>query len=233
MATNFPTSIDSYTTKIDATDYPQAADVNNPQDAIVALETKVGINGSGTNTSLDYKLASIGTGQVARPVGEITMYGAASAPTGWLLCDGAAVSQATYASLYGVIGSTYNTGGEGGGNFRLPNLKSNVPVGYNSGDTNFNALGKTGGEATHTLTGAESGTAVHGHGVTDPTHRHSVNAAAQGPTYSGSGTAAQVSSTNTGYAATGLTVNNSAAANAVNAHNNIQPYITLQFIIKY
>lgn len=56
MSTNFPTSLDSYTAKVDGTDYPQAAHINNPQDAIVALETKVGIDSSAVATSLDYLL---------------------------------------------------------------------------------------------------------------------------------------------------------------------------------
>lgn len=57
MSTNFPTSLDSYTTKVDGTDYPQASHINNPQDAIMALEAKVGVNSSAVTTSHDYKLS--------------------------------------------------------------------------------------------------------------------------------------------------------------------------------
>jgi len=63
MSTNFPTSLDSYTTKVDSTDYPQAAHINNPQDAIVALETKVGVNSSAVTTSHDYKIAQLESGR--------------------------------------------------------------------------------------------------------------------------------------------------------------------------
>jgi microcystin-dependent protein len=44
-------------------------------------------------------------------------------PSGYLECDGSVVAQATYFNLYTAIGATYDTGGEGAGNFRLPNLQ--------------------------------------------------------------------------------------------------------------
>ena len=56
MATNFPTSLDSYTTKIDNTDDVLAAHVNDLQSAVSALETKMGVTSSAVNTTLDYFL---------------------------------------------------------------------------------------------------------------------------------------------------------------------------------
>jgi len=65
MSTNFPdTAIDSFTTKTDNVDDVMAADVNNLQDAVVAIETKVGIDNSTVATSLDYKVTHIGTSQI-------------------------------------------------------------------------------------------------------------------------------------------------------------------------
>jgi len=65
MATNFPsTAIDSYTAKTDNVDDVMAIDVNNLQDAVVAIETKVGIDNSTVATSLDYKVTHIGTSQI-------------------------------------------------------------------------------------------------------------------------------------------------------------------------
>lgn len=61
MATNFPTSKDSYTTLVDGTDYPKAAYLNDRGDAIEALETKVGIDGSTVTTSHDYKISTLET----------------------------------------------------------------------------------------------------------------------------------------------------------------------------
>jgi len=54
---------------------------------------------------------------------------AANIPSGYLQCNGAIVSQAEYSSLYKAIGTTWNTGGEGAGNFRLPNLAQNLASG--------------------------------------------------------------------------------------------------------
>ncbi len=79
MSTNFPTSLDSYTDKVDGSDYPQAKDVNDLQDAIVQLETKVGINSSGSSNSLDYKVNNFFvTGR------KLWLY-ENTAPTGWTI----------------------------------------------------------------------------------------------------------------------------------------------------
>lgn len=60
MASNFPaTAIDSFTTKVDGTDYPAAAHINDLQNAVVAVQTKVGVDSSAVTTSHDYKLSGI------------------------------------------------------------------------------------------------------------------------------------------------------------------------------
>jgi hypothetical protein len=59
---NFPTSIDSYTTKQDGVDYPQAAHINDLQSAVVALETKVGADNSAVATSVDYLIKNTTAG---------------------------------------------------------------------------------------------------------------------------------------------------------------------------
>lgn len=60
---------------------------------------------------------------IGSPAGVVQMYAGSSAPTGWLICNGAVVSQTTYPELYAAIGATFNTGGEGAGNFRLPDMR--------------------------------------------------------------------------------------------------------------
>lgn len=102
------------------------------------------------------------------PTGGITMYGAGSAPTGWLLCDGSAVSRTTYAGLFAVISDTYGVG-NGTTTFNLPNLKGRVPVGRDSGDSSFDVLGETDGAKTHTLTTSEMPSHTH----TQNSHNHS------------------------------------------------------------
>ena len=76
--------------------------------------------------------------------GFIQMFAGSTAPTGWLLCDGSAVSRTTYADLYAVIGTTYGSG-NGSTTFNLPDLRGRVGVGYKSTDTAFDTLGETGG----------------------------------------------------------------------------------------
>lgn len=85
----------------------------------------------------------------AIPAGSINMYGGASAPAGWLLCDGTAVAQATYPDLYAAIGTNFNTGGEGAGNFRLPDMRQRFPLGKAASGTG-STLGGSGGAIDHT-----------------------------------------------------------------------------------
>jgi len=76
------------------------------------------------------------------PTGSMIMYAGATAPTGWLLCNGAAVSRTTYVQLFTVIGTTFGIG-DGSTTFNLPNFQSasattmRVPAGAGTG----NALG--------------------------------------------------------------------------------------------
>ncbi|MBN2829168.1 MAG: tail fiber protein [Candidatus Cloacimonetes bacterium] len=108
---------------------------------------------AGNHTHSDYSI----------PAGVVQQYAGNSAPTGYLLCNGAAVSRTTYATLFAAIGTTYGSG-NGSTTFNLPNLQGKVPVGRLSTDTSFDVLGETGGESTHTITSSEM-----------PAHTHSVN----------------------------------------------------------
>lgn len=64
--------------------------------------------------------------------GAITMYGGSTAPTGYLICDGTAVSRTTYADLFTAIGTNYGTG-NGTTTFNLPNLVNRFPTGGTPG----------------------------------------------------------------------------------------------------
>lgn len=66
------------------------------------------------------------------PVGSVLMWTTPSAPTGWLLCDGSAVSRTTFASLFAVIGTTFGAG-DGSTTFNLPDMITRVPRGGNPG----------------------------------------------------------------------------------------------------
>lgn len=114
--------------------------------------------GSGGSTSTP----APGSGGDSSPVGTVTMFAGSSAPTGWLLCNGAAVSRTTYATLFDAIGTTYGSG-DGSTTFNLPNLQGRVPLGASSSY----ALGSTGGATTaatsdHTLTADEIPAHTHG-----------------------------------------------------------------------
>lgn len=105
------------------------------------------------------------------PPGMIMMFAGTSIPTGWLRCDGSAVSSGSYPSLATLIGTTYNIGGEGLGNFRLPNLKQRFPLGKSSTGTG-STLGGTGGAIDHTHTlNAHVHSMSHNH---DATHTHTM-----------------------------------------------------------
>jgi len=82
------------------------------------------------------------------PVGCVIPFAGAAAPTGWLLCQGQAISRTTYAQLFSVIGTTYGSG-DGKTTFNLPDMRGRVAVGS---DAN---LGAKAGAKTHALTNAE------------------------------------------------------------------------------
>lgn len=82
--------------------------------------------------------------------GAILPYGAGSAPTGYLLCDGSAVSRSTYSDLFTAISTTWGAG-DGSTTFNVPDLRGRVPVGQNA--STFAALAATGGTETGTPSG--------------------------------------------------------------------------------
>lgn len=102
------------------------------------------------------------------PTATIVATARATAPDGWLLCDGSNVSRATYATLFSAIGTAFGAG-DGSSTFGLPNLKGRVPVGRDGAQTEFDTLGETGGSNTHTHTNPASGTSgAHTHQIDPP-----------------------------------------------------------------
>jgi microcystin-dependent protein len=129
--------------------------------------------GATLNADLDKIDNQVFTNQTAAaagqaPIGSITMFGGATPPTGWLICDGSSLSTAApYDKLFAIL--QYAHGGSGA-NFNLPNLQGAFPLGAGPGAQIDVALGATGGEAAHALTWNETG--AHYHNVPDPTHTH-------------------------------------------------------------
>jgi len=134
-------------------------------------------------------------------------------PENWLLCNGQAVSRTDYAELFNVLGTKYGIG-DGSSTFNLPNLQGKIPVGKDSNDTDFNTLGKTGGEKRHTLTLNEIPIHNHGWGY--------ANSAASGNSTWGSA----------GNNATGTAKDVIKDSGGGQSHNNLQPYTVCNFMIK-
>ena len=105
------------------------------------------------------------SGSLAFPVGVVIAYGGSTAPAGWLLCDGAAVSRSTYSALFGIVGTSFGPG-DGSTTFDLPDLRQRVPLGKAAAGTG-STLGGTGGTIDHRHT--YSTVVSHDHTVNPPT----------------------------------------------------------------
>lgn len=160
------------------------------------------------------------------PTASVIPYAGASAPAGWLLANGQSVSTTTFAALFSIIGYTY---GGGGSVFSVPNMLNNVPIGAGSSYT----LGSTGGEATHVLTISEMPTHTHPNTFNDPGHIHNFVASERTDLQAGgtSGALNNTGNTPTDSSLTGATITNVAQGGGA-AHNNIQPFLALNYIIK-
>lgn len=190
-------------------------------DASVDANRAVGTNhikdGAVTAAKLDSAAVS-----VLMPTATVLPYAGSTAPTGYLVCAGQSVSTSTYADLHGVIGYTY---GGSGASFNLPDLRGRVIAGKDnmggttasrltnqSGGLEGDNLGATGGHETHQLTEAEL-----------PSHDHNINL--KRSDQGGSNGSSNILITG------GLNYPTELAGSD-QAHNNVQPTIILNYIIK-
>jgi len=183
-------------------------------------------------TRYDFDGANL-TGIEGVNTGIVVPWGSASIPSGFLLCDGQSVSQATYAALFAIIGTTY--GNPGGGNFNVPDLRDRTIVGVSS--SNSKALAQGIGANTVTPTGNISGST----GSTTLTtaqiasHSHTVNSTCGGGFSNTALSGGSAMSTFPPTSSTGggqshdhtLSANFSGSANSV-----LQPGLVLNYIIK-
>ena len=179
MATNFPSSLDSFTnptTSDTLASVPHASQHADVNDAVEALQAKVGVDSSTVAQSLDYLVRS------AMPVGSVIPFAGSSSPdASWLVCDGSAVSRTTYSDLFAILGTAYGAG-DGSTTFNLPNMKGRVPVGIDPADSDFDNLGDSGGEKSHILIASEMPSHSHAFtgsssstGVQSNNHTHNSN----------------------------------------------------------
>jgi len=181
-------------------------------------------------------------GDSAMPAGTIALWHGDTAPTDWLLCDGAAVSRTTYASLWNALGTKYGAG-NGTTTFNVPNLKGRVPVGKDSAQTEFDAIGETGGAKTashtqshtHTLSDAGAAKIAIVAGSSNQIQERRVTVASYANTHS-------INSVNLGGGAGGYTTASTAGAglggstdseSVTTTVSTLQPYHVVNFIIKH
>jgi microcystin-dependent protein len=158
-------------------------------------------------------------------VAEIRIFPFNFAPTGWAFCQGQILPLSQNTALFSLLGTTY--GGDGKSNFALPNMQGRAPMFWGQGPgLSLHDLGETGGEATVTLLQTEM-----------PAHNHTMSAEIQidgnkgapSPTAtfarSKSGTLYQTSNN------VAMSPNVVAPAGGNQPHNNMQPYLTLNFCI--
>jgi microcystin-dependent protein len=158
-------------------------------------------------------------------VAEIRIFPFNFAPRGWAWCDGQLLPLSQNTALFSLLGTTY--GGDGKSNFALPDLQGRAPMHPGQGaGLSLHDLGETGGSETVSLLESEI-----------PSHSHSTSAStADGTDQSPVG---EKFATGVGpivqYAAPGaltqLSPNSLTPAGGDQPHNNMQPYLTLNFCI--
>ena len=181
-------------------------------------------------TKYDFSGANL-TGIEGIPTATIVPWSDSSIPSGFLECNGQAVSQSTYADLFAIIGTTY--GDPGGGNFNVPDLQDNVPV----GKSNNKSLASTGGANTVTSTGNVGGSTANATLSTAQLASHSHSGGGNQPGFAGPGPypegRAYFSGANTGSAGSGSGHSHNMSANFTgDATSVLQPYLTIIYIIK-
>lgn len=169
---------------------------------------------------------------VTPPTGSVVPFAGASTPTGWLFCFGQTVSRTTYAALFVALGTTYGAG-DGSTTFALPDLRGRVPGGKdNMGGSAANrlttgasgvdgaSLGAAGGAEIHTLSTAQM-----------PAHAHDL--AMKYTTVGGAGSSRNYWTRSAVDTLFDGTITNGASSKGDGAaHNNTQPTIVLNYIIK-
>lgn len=201
------------------------------------------------NKTVEASAFTVGGVSIGTPPGVVADFAGASAPAGWLLCYGQAVSRTTYAALFAAIGTAHGAG-DGSTTFNLPDARDRARIGKgNMGGTaagritsavsgiNTATLGATGGDQNpQAHTHASTATATVS--INDPGHVHGLSGSligAGGSGVGGTGTG-QSLATNTASATTGITataaVTMNNASSGTGASGNIQPGIVFNVIIK-
>jgi microcystin-dependent protein len=159
-------------------------------------------------------------------VAEIRIYPFNFAPKGWAFCDGQILPLSQNTALFSLLGTTY--GGDGKSNFALPNMQGNAPMHPGQGPgLSLHDLGETGGSDTVTLLESEI-----------PSHSHALmadatpaNLAAPSTSTAFARSAPGTAYKNTTTSLTQFSGDAIAPAGGDQPHNNLMPYLTLNFCI--
>jgi len=160
-----------------------------------------------------------------RLIGEIVTFAGSSNPSAnFLPCDGASLLRSAYPDLFAVIGVSF--GSVDSTHFNVPDLRGRVPVGVRTGPgLSTYALGDQGGEETHVLTTGEL--ASHSH--TDVGHTHPEGTTIPTTITIGAGAPAPSAVGSVGVTGSGSASLTNTGSDA--PHNNLQPYLALQYFI--
>jgi len=187
-------------------------------------------------TRYDFDGANL-TGIEGIPTATIVPWSDTTVPTGFLECNGQAVSRSTYADLFAIVGTTYGAG-DGSTTFAVPDLQDNVALGRSPGKT----LASTGGANTVTATGNVGGSTANATLSTPQlaSHTHRLQGFNPGPQQivyevgsapgpiQGTPTSVDTQSTGGG----GGHSHNMSANFTGDATSVVQPYLTIMYIIK-
>jgi microcystin-dependent protein len=149
-------------------------------------------------------------------IGTIFLTAWATVPDGYLVCDGSSYLRVDYPLLYAALDSVFHIDAD---NFTVPDLQDRVPLGIGT-----NSMGDTGGEPTHTLTTSE----MPSHAHSDTGHLHALAGEFPGLALAPGELPVDVPGAGE-FTAIGNA--NITATGGGGAHNNMQPYITLLYVI--
>lgn len=224
------------------TDYLTAAALNTQISGINVAEN---CPPSAINDAIRQLMADIAVGLQSGgfvPTGTILAFAGLVAPTGFLACDGAAVSRAAYPRLFAAIGTSWGVG-DGFSTFNLPDLRGRAVIGSGQGTgLSARALASRGGEEAHALSAGEL--APHAHnfsgttGDDTPDHTHGYNGIAQGflqsntngPNPGGAVQSTSGASTRHRHPFSGTTDTGTGLAGA--PHNTMPPFAVAGYVIK-
>ena len=161
--------------------------------------------------------SSINTAPKDLPIGILFPYAGTAPPNGWMLCNGQEVSRGTYSNLFAVIGDSYGIG-DGSTTFNLPDLRGRMPMGLdNMGGNNANRVANSAADSIGGNAGEEM-------------HQLSIDELPSRIGYTGHA--------NRGQGDSGGSFNyvhylNTDSIGNDQPHNNMPPYLSLNYIIKY